>query len=119
MRMQFSEIEKRVYTLIVKSGSKGVLQRELTTLLGIDSRKGSRVAKSLEKKGLIIRKPVLYKGRWTYQLIAKKKVVAIPKGAIYDCPCFLCKFIDKCAPGLERSPTKCNMLTEWLLSLDD
>lgn len=59
--------EQRAYDLI--TAEDGLLQSELWKTLDTTSRKGSRVARSLAKKGLVERKETVHDGRVTYLLI--------------------------------------------------
>jgi len=53
---------------ISSSIAKGVHQSELSRILGMSSRDVSRLARTLEKKGLISRKRILEDGRYTFLL---------------------------------------------------
>lgn len=61
-----SEDEERAYELI--KSEDGILQSELWKELGANSRKGSRLARSLAEKGVITREETVHEGRTTYQL---------------------------------------------------
>lgn len=61
-----SSDEKRAYDLI--TSQDGIVQSELWKSLGLDSRKGSRIAKSLAEAGLIEREETTSDGRKTYLL---------------------------------------------------
>ena len=58
--------EKRAYELIISRD--GLLQSELWKALDATSRKGSRLATSLEEKGFIERKQTTHNGQRTYRL---------------------------------------------------
>ena len=58
--------EKRAYELIISRD--GLLQSELWKALDATSRKGSRLATSLEEKGLIEREQTTHNGQRTYRL---------------------------------------------------
>jgi len=101
--------------MIIEAGEEGIFQSELWKRLGINSREGSRLSLRFERRGLIRRERALYKGRWTYRLISKRKNVSLR--SIADCPCLLCDDIDKCYEGGTVSPISCERLTEWILLL--
>ena len=61
-----SQSEKRAYELI--ETQDGLLQSDLWKELDTSSRQGSRLAKSLEEKGLIKREQTTQKGQRTYRL---------------------------------------------------
>lgn len=63
---ELSSDQKRAYELI--RSEHGLLQSELWKRLGADSRKGSRLARSLAEKGLIEREETVSNGRNTYRL---------------------------------------------------
>lgn len=58
--------QQRAYELM--SEQNGLLQRQLWKAFDEDSRKGSRLATTLEEKGLIEREPTTRNGRRTYLL---------------------------------------------------
>lgn len=66
MADSLSTPERRAYDLIVENG--GLLQSRLWKELDADSRQGSRLATSLEEKGLIEREPTTNGGQRTYRL---------------------------------------------------
>ncbi|GGL56975.1 helix-turn-helix transcriptional regulator [Halocalculus aciditolerans] len=59
-----TEVEERAIALIREEG--GIYQSEFWKALDVDSRKGSRVAKKLEDKGLVAREDAVYEGNTTY-----------------------------------------------------
>ncbi len=61
-----SSDEKQAYELI--SSHDGILQSDLWKELDITSRKGSRLATSLAKKGLLTREQATSDGHLTYRL---------------------------------------------------
>lgn len=62
-----SAAEQQAHQLIRDSG--GLSQSELWKALGVSSRTGSRIARSLAEKGLITRERTVHEGRITYLLI--------------------------------------------------
>ena len=109
------ELESRALQMIFEKGEEGILQSELWKMLGFSSREGSRLALKFERRGLIERRRVLHKGRWTYRLISMRKNVSLK--LIADCPCLLCVEMEKCSEGGHISPISCNRLTNWILLL--
>jgi DNA-binding Lrp family transcriptional regulator len=111
--------EENVYSkaleLISSAGPQGILQSDLWKALNVSSREGSRIALTLEKKGLIIREPVYKDRSKTFKLIAVSSVIKISLDAIDDCPCFSCANLLRCGSGQPLSPEKCEDLTRWLL----
>ncbi|MFB6267435.1 MAG: helix-turn-helix transcriptional regulator [Halodesulfurarchaeum sp.] len=63
---ELSEDERRALSLVRDRG--GIHQSEFWKELDVSSRKGSRLASSLEEKGLIERERTVYQGNTTYLL---------------------------------------------------
>ncbi|RLI04334.1 transcriptional regulator [Candidatus Bathyarchaeota archaeon] len=105
-------LEYKVLQIIKESGAEGILQSQLWKRINATSREGSRVSLKLEKAGLIERKRELHEGKWTYKLIAKKKVVNID--SIINLPCIFCPDQPKCGTGSAISPTSCPKLSKWI-----
>jgi DNA-binding MarR family transcriptional regulator len=96
---------------IIQSSREGVLQSELWKLLGVDSRKCSRIVKKLLDSGLVER--VEYKGDGikTYTLRAVKKSVrpALILAGGELVPCICC--------DRECVVNSCNLLLDWMYQL--
>ncbi len=105
-------IEDEAKKLIFKAGEEGILQSEIWKELGATSREGSRIALKFEEKGIIERDKELHDGRWTYRLTHKKDPVTI--NSIEDCPCLVCKSINRCFVGGTDNPHNCLYLTAWI-----
>ena len=67
-----NSIYSKAYMIVAKYGETGLLQSDLWKNLSLTSREGSRLSMRLEKNGLIKRKKVVAKGRWTYHLFIQK-----------------------------------------------
>ena len=67
-----NSIYSKGYMMIVKKGETGLLQSDFWKNLSLTSRDGSRLSMRLENNGLIKRKKILAKGRWTYYLFIQK-----------------------------------------------
>lgn len=114
--MKLSEMEKKAMEIIGRSGEEGILQSELWKKLETDSREGSRIAIRLERKGFIIREPVVHEGKHTYKLkIVKKERKKISISTVKAIPCFSCPIIMKCGQGGEINPVICQKMSEWLM----
>jgi hypothetical protein len=107
-----NNLEYKVLQIIKESGSQGILQSQLWKRIGATSREGSRISLKLEKAGLIERIRELHDGKWTYKLIAKKRIVSLD--SVIDIPCIFCLQQDKCDVEGSISPTTCKRLSEWL-----
>jgi len=114
--MRLSEMEKKAMEIIGRAGEEGILQSELWKKLETDSREGSRIAIRLERKGFIIREPVVHEGKHTYKLkIVKKERKKISISTVKLIPCFSCPIIMKCGQGGEINPAICQKMSEWLM----
>ncbi|WP_259517155.1 MarR family transcriptional regulator [Halanaeroarchaeum sp. HSR-CO] len=63
---ELSEDERRGLELVREAGS--MYQSEFWKALDVSSRKGSRIATSLEEAGLVEREKAVYEGNTTYEL---------------------------------------------------
>ncbi len=107
------DLISKVYSLVIGSGGKGILQSELWKVLGLTSRDGSRIASRLEKRKLIKRERVLENGRWTYNLLPL--VIPIDTSSIEDAPCIRCTDEERCSLDSSISPLTCKLLEEWVV----
>lgn len=109
-------IERRILEAVKDAGEKGVLQRELWKILGIDSRNGARIVRRLEQQGYLTREAVMYKGRKTYIVRITKKVLTpiVVDPVLKSIPCFTCEYLEKCGEGAEINPIKCEKINKWL-----
>lgn len=117
--MTKASLEDKILDVVKRGGEEGVIQSDLWTLLGIDSREGSRAVMKLVKSGLIRRVPANVKGRKTYKLIYIYKrledvKLLIKLNPVMGVPCFLCKDLDKCGLGSYFNPLICGKLTKFL-----
>lgn len=107
-----NELERAALQLILEADAEGILQSEMWKTLGVTSREGSRLALKFEEKGVVERRKVLHGRRWTYKLFSQIKPVTID--SIMDCPCIVCKDLEKCFTGGQLSPLHCPLLTAWV-----
>lgn len=96
---------------VIASVPEGVLQSELWKMLGVDSRKCSRIVKKLLDTNRVERVEYRQDGIKTFRLIAKKG----PADPAYLLageeliPCIACE--------LECSVNECNLLLDWMYQL--
>ena len=107
--------EKKLIELIKKAGKDGILQRDLLKKLNIDSRKGSRILSSIERKGLITRKKISYRGKRTYLITIRKSIRTKIPEILKEIPCFSCPYLNRCGEGGSPDPRNCRILEEWLI----
>ncbi|HWQ68323.1 MAG TPA: Lrp/AsnC family transcriptional regulator [Methanospirillum sp.] len=96
---------------LIASIPDGVLQSELWKMLGVDSRKCSRIVKKLLDTDRVERVEYRQDGIKTFRLIAKKGP-ADPKCLLAGTeliPCVAC--------DLECSVNECNLLLDWMYQL--
>jgi DNA-binding MarR family transcriptional regulator len=103
--------------IIQQYEGNGILQSDLWRRLGLDSRKGSRHVLSLERRGLIERRKELNKGRWTFRLLAKRRMGKVD--TIVEIPCASCDedYRGMC-PTHTLNPATCTKLTNWVIDLN-
>jgi len=111
------DLEKQALKLIIDKGTDGILQSAMWRELKASSREGSRICLRLEAKNLIKRERELSKGRWTYRIFFKKRLIAID--SLLETPCMFCDNTYRCELDGEISPATCVPLTEWLFSFED
>ncbi|MHA1409003.1 MAG: helix-turn-helix transcriptional regulator [Candidatus Odinarchaeia archaeon] len=110
-----SELEKEALKQIMKRKTEGIPQNELWKILDTTSREGYRISTKLEKSGLVRRVKELHKGRWTYRLFPIiKEPKKITWNNLNDCPCFICKDLNRCGIGQQISPIYCKKQNEWI-----
>lgn len=116
MARSVSEIlEQKILEIIKDVGDKGIIQREIWKKINIDSRKGIKIIKRLERMGLLEREPLVQGGRKTYILRPTPKVfkkIELPD-FLDDIPCFYCPFLFKCGSG-EYNLYSCKIIEEWI-----
>lgn len=110
-------MEKQALKLIIDKGTDGILQSAMWRELKASSREGSRICLRLEAKNLIKRERELSKGRWTYRIFFKKRLIAID--SLLETPCMFCDNTYRCELDGEISPATCVPLTKWLFSFED
>ena len=96
---------------LIRSKPEGILQSELWKELGIDSRKCSRIVKSLEEGGLIDRVEFKKGGIKTY-LLRPKRMPVNPHNLLAGnelIPCIAC--------DLECIVEQCHPLMDWMYQL--
>lgn len=121
-----SDLLDQVFEAIFKSAENGMFQTELCKIFSLDSRDGSRLVSNLEKRSLISREKILYKGRWTYKLVVKKSSAVteftrrpVEIASIEGAPCLSCTYQHLCSSEDESSrysPARCIWLEEWVLT---
>ncbi|MEE8322413.1 MAG: transcriptional regulator [Candidatus Bathyarchaeia archaeon] len=111
------DLEDQALKLIIDKGTDGILQSTMWRELKASSREGSRICLRLEAKNLIKRERELSKGRWTYRIFFKKRLIAID--SLLKIPCMFCDYIYRCEQDGEISPTNCVPLTLWLFAFED
>ena len=96
---------------LIATVPEGVLQSELWKMLGVDSRKCSRIVKKLLDTNRVERIEYRQDGIKTFRLIAKKGP-ADPRCLLAGgelIPCIACE--------LECSVNDCNLLLDWMYQL--
>lgn len=111
------QIEKRILDIVSASGDAGVLQRNIWQLLNLDSRKGSKIVKRLERMGFISREVVVHKGRKMYVLKPTPRLLRAPRlpQLLEEIPCFYCPLLLSCSNEQQRV-LSCEKLNQWLVN---
>lgn len=98
---------------VVSSRDGAITQSELWKELGLDSKRGSRLAIAMEKMGLVAREKVLKNGRWTFLL--KFIDDDIDFDIVIRAPCITCELEKFCGRSAEVTPERCELLERWIL----
>jgi hypothetical protein len=98
--------------IITNNGRDGIVQSKLWKELDLNSRDGSRVAISLEKRSLIRRVKFFDNGRWTYRLLPTK--LPISMDCIESAPCLSCPVEHMCSTDSQYSPYNCSLVEDWI-----
>jgi hypothetical protein len=98
--------------IITNNGREGIVQSKLWKELALNSRDGSRVAVSLEKRSLIRRVKFFENGRWTYRLLPNK--LPISMDCIESAPCLSCPVEHMCSIDSFYSPHSCGLVEDWI-----
>lgn len=110
--MKKDELVKRAIEFL--SSRDGVAtQSELWKELGLDSKRGSRLAIALEKMGVVARERVLKNGHWTLLLRVINNDVDLD--IIIRAPCLTCKDEKFCGRSAEITPERCKKLERWII----
>jgi len=114
-RIILEVVERKAIKLIKETGT--ILQIDLAKKLDIDPRSCSKIVRTLERRGLIKRKAIMYKGRRTYMLTPTKRLLEefSIDPLIMDLPCLFCPYMEECYEGIRISPEKCKTIEKWLL----
>ena len=109
-------LERRLLKLLSEIGDEGILQKELWKKLNIDSRKGIKIVRRLEKQGLLVRQSVIHRGRKTYivKLGPKYYVKKTIPSDVVGIPCFFCNLLEDCGEKISINPVNCPKLNSWL-----
>ena len=107
--------DQDILNTILDAGEGGVLQSELWKTITTDSRESSRAILRLEKRKMIERRKELFGGRWTYRILAKRRIPKVD--SIIAIPCAFCNLESRCSQSALVSPTKCDRLTIYLKNL--
>jgi len=105
--LELSDDERRALELVRETG--GIYQSDFWKELDISSRKGSRIAESLEEKELIQREDAVYDGHNTYLLKPRKRDLDFSLLMAGD---MLTPFI-----GEEEIDPQSDAFSQWLMTL--
>ncbi len=108
-------LEHKILEIIKDVGEKGIIQREIWKKINVDSRKGIKIIKRLERMGLLEREPLIQGGRKTYILRPTPKVfkkITLPD-FLDDIPCFYCPYLHQCG-SREYDLYTCKIIDKWI-----
>ncbi|MEF8800350.1 MAG: MarR family transcriptional regulator [Halolamina sp.] len=105
--LDLSDDERRALELVRETG--GIYQSDFWKELDFSSRKGSRIADSLQNEGLIQREEAVYKGHNTYLLKPRKRDLDFSLLMAGD---MLTPFI-----GEEEIDPQSDAFSQWLMNL--
>jgi len=122
-----SDVEKIVYEVIKREteNSGGIMQRklkEIQELKNIRPRELQHIVKKLIKMNLVRRLRVSSNGKTSYFLqavlkeLTKGELIKISLDDIINIPCLTCKYIAICGTSKLHNPSRCSVLTRYLIS---
>jgi hypothetical protein len=110
--VEVGDLEGKSLKIITKNGRDGIIQSKLWKELDLNSREGSRVAITLEKRSLIKRVKFFENGHWSYRLLPSKPPVNIK--CIESAPCLSCPVEHMCSVDSLYSPHSCRLVEDWI-----
>lgn len=110
--VEIEDLEGKSLKIITNNGRDGIIQSKLWKELDLNSREGSRVAITLEKRSLIKRVKFFENGRWSYRLLPSK--LPISMDCIESAPCLSCPVEHMCSVDSLYSPHNCRLVEDWI-----
>jgi hypothetical protein len=110
--VEIEDLAGKSLKIITNNGRDGIIQSKLWKELDLNSREGSRVAITLEKRSLIKRVKFFENGRWSYRLLPSKLPVSME--CIESAPCLSCPVEHMCSVDSLYSPHSCRLVEEWI-----
>ena len=109
---EIEDLAGKSLKIITNNGRDGIVQSKLWKELDLNSRDGSRVAVSLEKRSLIKRVKFFENGRWSYRLLPTK--LPVNMDCIESAPCLSCPVEHMCSIDSLYSPNSCRLVEDWI-----
>jgi hypothetical protein len=109
---EIEDLAGKSLKIITNNGRDGIIQSKLWKELDLNSREGSRVAITLEKRSLIKRVKFFENGRWSYRLLPSKQPVSMD--CIESAPCLSCPVEHMCSVDSLYSPHSCRLVEDWI-----
>jgi hypothetical protein len=110
--VEIEDLAGKSLKIITNNGRDGIIQSRLWKELDLNSREGSRVAITLEKRSLIKRVKFFENGRWSYRLLPSKLPVSMD--CIESAPCLSCPVEHMCSVDSLYSPNSCRLVEDWI-----
>jgi hypothetical protein len=110
--VEIEDLAGKSLEIITNNGRDGIIQSKLWKELDLNSREGSRVAITLEKRSLIKRVKFFENGRWSYRLLPSKLPVSMD--CIESAPCLSCPVEHMCSVDSLYSPNSCRLVEDWI-----
>jgi hypothetical protein len=110
--VEIEDLAGKSLKIITNNGRDGIIQSKLWKELDLDSREGSRVAITLERRSLIRRVKLFENGRWSYRLLPSKLPVSMD--CIESAPCLSCPVEHMCSVDSLYSPHSCRLVEDWI-----
>jgi hypothetical protein len=110
--VEIEDLAGKSLKIITNNGRDGIIQSKLWKELDLNSREGSRVAITLEKRSLIKRVKFFENGHWSYRLLPSKLPVSMD--CIESAPCLSCPVEHMCSVDSLYSPHSCRLVEDWI-----
>ena len=121
MESEVVSYEELILKRIEEAGDEGVTQADLIRDLKIPAEEVTRILSKLVRKKKVIKKSVRDDNKNVIKYFIAKSggpSLFVDLDLVSNIPCFTCRNLNKCGDGMVISPTTCQIMTNFVLSVD-